>query len=128
MIFSGDCGRSALIKACRSLAFRLRVGHFWTVAIPPLIGNKVRLVGHPLAIRWLEVGWNLRIPGLQRTRLLPHDQSSNSGRGLFGESGYGMGVDVESNGDGGMAQPIGDHLGMNTGRQSQGGMGMTKIV
>ena len=56
MIFSGDCGRLALIKGCQALLFRLRVGHFSKLAIRPLLGDKMRLVGHPLAGRWLETG------------------------------------------------------------------------
>jgi len=63
-----------------------------------------------------------------RRLLLPHDESSDSGRGLFGESRYHVGVDVESNGDSGMAQTIGYHFGMNASRQSQSGMGMAEVV
>ena len=39
-----------------------------------------------------------------------------------------MGVDVESNGNSGMAQPIRDNLGMNTGFQSQSGMSMAEVM
>ena len=60
--------------------------------------------------------------------LLPHDESSDSSRGLFGESRYHVGVDIESNGDGGMAQAIRHHFGMNAGRKSQSGMGMAEIM
>ena len=100
MIFSGDCGLTAPVDAWQALTFRLRVGHFSRVAIRPLLGAKG-------AVRWLSVGWGLAgtcgSPDLMKRLLLPHDEGSHSSRGLFGESRYHVGVDVESNGDGGMA-------------------------
>ena len=64
MIFSGDCGLTALVKAWQGLPFRLHSGHFSTVAIHPRLGAKVGLVGHPLAGRWLgrgEIGDSLGV-------------------------------------------------------------------
>ena len=61
MIFSGDCGRFAAVRAGHALAYRLRVGHFWILAIRPLIDTQVG----SLAIRWLGVGWNLGVFGLK---------------------------------------------------------------
>ena len=109
MIFRHDCGQCASVTGWQPLSFRLRVGHFSIVAIRPLLGDKIRLVGRPLAERWLRPAPNRRLDA----GLLPHDQSGHSSRGLFGEGRNGVGVDIQSNGDRGMSQAIRYHLGMN---------------
>ena len=69
-------------------------------------------------------GFGLRSVGATRA----HNQSRHRGGGLFGESRYGVGVNVESNGDGSVAQAIGHHLGMNPSRESQSGMSVAQVV
>ena len=54
MIFRHDCGQCASVTGRQPLSFRLHSGHFATVAMCPLLGTQVRLVGWMLAGSWLE--------------------------------------------------------------------------
>ncbi|MFC1977066.1 hypothetical protein ACFLWS_02210 [Chloroflexota bacterium] len=58
----------------------------------------------------------------------PLDKAIEPLHGFLLEPGYDMRVGIQGEGDTGMPQPLTDHLGINSGNEQYGGVGVSQIV
>ena len=60
--------------------------------------------------------------------LLSQNQSRHPTSSLLGKRGQAMGVGIQGDADVGVSQAFTYHLGMDSGRESEGGVGMPEIM